>query len=87
MSDSHSERWIRIAAWFLAISYGIAAPLTAVAEFRGQALSQRFGLPSELIHFTCAMQLASSLAVLVRPLARALLTLVGSWHRAAVLLR
>ena len=42
---SGRERWLRIAAWFLAISYGIGAPLTAVIEYRSQTFSQRFDLP------------------------------------------
>lgn len=39
------QRWVRGVSWFLAISYGIGAPVTAVAESRGEALSQKFGRP------------------------------------------
>jgi hypothetical protein len=70
VSDPGQERWLRVAGWFLAISYGIGAPVTAIAELRGPALSEKFGLPSELIYLTCAIQLASSPALLIRPLAR-----------------
>ncbi len=66
---SGRERWLRIGAWFLAISYGIGAPLTAVIEYRSQTFSQRFDLPPELIYLTCAVQLVCSIGVLVRPLA------------------
>jgi hypothetical protein len=69
VSDSTQRHWLRIAGWFLAISYGIAAPVTAIAELRSAALSERFGLPPELIYLTCAVQLASGPAVLVRALA------------------
>jgi putative Ca2+/H+ antiporter (TMEM165/GDT1 family) len=69
VSDSTQRRSLRIAGWFLAISYGIGAPVTAIAELRSAALSERFGLPPELIYLTCAVQLASASAVLVRALA------------------
>lgn len=63
------DRWIRMAAWFLAVSYALGAPVAAVAEFRSEALSTRFDLPSVLIYLTCAVQLVSAIGVLVRPLA------------------
>ena len=66
---SGRERWLRIGAWFLAISYGIGAPLTAVIEYRSQTFSQRFDLPPELIYLTCAVQLVCSIGVLIRPFA------------------
>ncbi len=69
MSDSTQRRLLRIAAWFLAISYGVGAPLAAVAEFRSAALSERFGLPPELIYLSCAVQLACAAAVLLHALA------------------
>jgi hypothetical protein len=69
MSDTSQRRLLRISAWFLAISYGVGAPLVGVAEFRGAVLSARFGLPPELIYVTCAIQLASAPAVLVPALA------------------
>ncbi len=66
---STEPRHVRGAAWFLALSYGIGAPITAVAEFNGQVLSQRFDLPTELIYLTCLVQLVGAPAVLVRSLA------------------
>jgi hypothetical protein len=61
-------RSLQIASWFLAISYGLGAPVTAIAELRSGALSERFGLPPELIYLTCAVQLASAPSVLLRVL-------------------
>ena len=55
---------MRVAAWFLAVSYGIAAPLTAFLEYRGQTLSQRFDLPPELIYIVCAVQALCAVGVL-----------------------
>jgi len=66
MSGSSQGRPLRIVSWFLAISYGIGAPVTAIAEVRTGALSERLGLPPELIYFTCAVQLVSAPAVLTR---------------------
>ena len=63
------ERWVRIAAGFLSVSYAVGAPLTAVLEYRGQTLSERFDLPPALIYLTCAVQMLCSVGVLVRPLA------------------
>ena len=36
------ERWARIAAWSLAVCYGLGAPLAAAAELQRDVLSQRF---------------------------------------------
>lgn len=69
LSDTTQGRSLRIVGGFLAISYGIGAPVTAIAELRSAALSERFGLPPELIYLTCAVQLACAPAVLVRALA------------------
>ena len=63
------ERGVRVAAWFLALSYGLGGPVTAWIEFRGQTLSERFDLPPALIYLTCVVQLACSIGVLVRPFA------------------
>jgi hypothetical protein len=73
---SARDRWIRRAAGFLAISYGIGAPWTAILEFRHHMLSQRFDLPSELIYLSCAAQVVCAVGVLVRPFA--------SWAAAAL---
>ena len=53
-----ASRSLRIAAWLVTISYGVAAPVTAFAEFRAATLSQRFGYPPEFIYLVCAVQLA-----------------------------
>jgi len=63
------ERWVRVAAGFLALSYAIGAPLTAYIEYTGHVLSVRFGLPPALVYLTCAVQLLASIGVLVRSLA------------------
>lgn len=63
------DRSSRVVAWFLAISYGVGAPLMAIAEHGSQLFSQRFDLPPELIYLTCVVQFACAIGVLVRPLA------------------
>jgi len=73
-----TARWVRRAAWFLAVCYGIGAPVAAAFELRGQGLSQRFGLPPLLILGVSVLQLACAVAVLVprlAPWAAAALTL------------
>lgn len=66
MSGRSHARPVRIAAWFLAISYGLGAPVAAVVEFSTGALSERLGLAPELIYLACAVQLLSARAVLSR---------------------
>lgn len=63
------ERRVRVAAWFLALSYGLGAPVGAFFEFRSHTFSERFDLPAELIYLTCAVQFACSIGVLLRPFA------------------
>lgn len=73
------ELRVRIVAGFLAVSYAVGAPMAIFFELRDQALSQRFGYPSELILLTCAVQIAGAIGVLVRrlaPWAAAALTLI-----------
>ena len=72
---SAHERWVRVAAGFLAISYAVGAPLTAYIEYGSHTISQRFGYPPAFIYLICAVQLVCSIGVLVRPLA--------SWAAAA----
>ncbi len=72
-------RLLRFTGLFLAISYGLAAPLTAWAEFAGSALSERFGYPAAFIYLVCAVQVVCALGVLRRslaPLAAAVLTVI-----------
>jgi DoxX-like protein len=63
------ERSVRVTAWFLAVSYGLGGPLTAILEFRSHTLSERFDLPPSLIYLTTAVQILGAIGVLVRPLA------------------
>jgi hypothetical protein len=62
-------RLLRIVAGFLAISYGLGAPLAAMLELRNHTFSLRFGLPQGLVYLTFAVQFVCALGVLVRPLA------------------
>lgn len=63
------ERWVRVVAGFLSLSYLLGGPVTAVAEYQRHALSERFGYPPEFIYLTCVVQLLCSVGVLVRPTA------------------
>ena len=74
--SSTRERWIRVAAVFLAVSYAVGAPLTAYIEYANHTFSQRFGYPPAFIYLICAVQVVCSIGVLVRPLA--------SWAAAAL---
>ncbi|MHC5209882.1 MAG: DoxX family protein [Planctomycetota bacterium] len=64
-----SPRGVRVAAWFLALSYGLGSPATAYLEVRDHTFSERFDVPAALIHVTCAVQVLCAIGVLVRPLA------------------
>lgn len=70
-------RGVRIAAVFLAISYGIGAPLGAFFEFHQHLISARFHYPPVFIYLLCVVQFACAFGVLVRrvaPWAAAVLT-------------
>jgi len=60
---SSRGRWIRVATWFLAITYGIGGPLTAVLEFQKSLLSERFDVPPALIYVTCVVQVVCAMLV------------------------
>jgi len=64
-----SDRRTRVAVLFLAISYGVAAPVTLFVELRDRTLSVRFDLPPELIWVVCAVQVLCAAAILVPRLA------------------
>jgi DoxX-like family len=66
---SKRDHWVTVAAGFLAVSYGLGAPLAAFLEYRGHTLSQRFGYPPELIYCVSAIQCLCAGGVLVRRLA------------------
>ena len=75
--DPH-PRLSRVAAWFLAVSYGVGAPLGAYFEFSRAALSDRFDLPAWLIYLSSVLQLVCAPLIVsrrYRRLAAALLTL------------
>ena len=63
------DRWRRITAWFLAVSYGAGAPAMAIVEYRRHLFSVRFDWPPALIYVTCAVQLACAFGVLAPRLA------------------
>jgi DoxX-like family len=56
----------RIVAIFLALSYGVGAPLMGVLEIRRHLLSGRFGYPPALIYAVCAAQVLCAAGVLTR---------------------
>lgn len=62
-------RWVRGVAVFLAIAYGMGAPIAAVVEYRSGFLSERFGYPPALIYATSLLQFGCDLAI-VRPNSR-----------------
>ena len=60
------NRRVKVAVWFLAITYGIGAPLTAALEYQRQLFSQRFDYPPWLIFLVCAVQVVCVGALFVR---------------------
>lgn len=57
------ERWTRRIGWFLAMTYGVGAPITVIVEANSQALSERFELSPTLIYLTSALQLLCAFAI------------------------
>ena len=51
-----NQRSVMIARWFLAITYGITAPLTAALEFHRHLFSQRFDIPPSMLYVASATQ-------------------------------
>jgi hypothetical protein len=70
------DRLVGFVAGFLAVSYGVGAPLAAVLEFQHQVFSARFGVSPLLVYLTSAVQFMSAVGVLIRP--------VASWGAAAL---
>jgi uncharacterized membrane protein YphA (DoxX/SURF4 family) len=62
-------RWVKLAAAFLAVSYGVGAPVAAFLEFSRHLLSARFHYPPVLIYVVCAVQAVCAVFVLIRRLA------------------
>jgi hypothetical protein len=67
---------VSVAAAFLALSYGIGAPVCGILEYRSQLFSHRFDLRPELVYLVFVVQFASAIAVLAPRLA--------SWAAAAL---
>lgn len=64
---------------FLAASYGIGAPWTALLEVRGAIFSERFDVPPPLIELTCVVQVVAAVGLFSRrfaPWAAAALTVI-----------
>ncbi len=55
--------------WFLAISYGLAAPITAYFEATQGLISARFDYPPGLVYLVCASQVVAVGGLFVRSLA------------------
>jgi uncharacterized membrane protein YphA (DoxX/SURF4 family) len=64
-AKGRGSRLIRLTGWFLALCYGVGAPLGAILELRGQVFSQRFELPPALILVVCGVQLACAAVILL----------------------
>lgn len=60
---------VRATAWFLAIGYGIAAPVVAVLEYRAALFSSRFDVPASLVYVTAMVQFGCAIAIPVPRLA------------------
>jgi len=52
-----SQRPLAIVRWFLAISYGVTAPVCAILEFRQALFSLRFDIPPWLLYLAAVAQL------------------------------
>ena len=67
---THKNRWHRIVAISLAISYGLGSPIGAILEYLKDFFSKRFDLPSELIYATFIIQFICAFGVLSKRYAR-----------------
>ena len=59
---------MRLAFWFLVLSYAIGSPLFAVAEAWTGVLSERFSYPSGFLYLVSGLQLLCALALFRRSL-------------------
>jgi lipoprotein signal peptidase len=64
--SAYPKRWVRVTSWFLAITYGVGAPLTIFYEYRDQTFSERFNLPSLVIYATGTIQIICAFGILRR---------------------
>jgi hypothetical protein len=69
--SADGSKWVWRTAVFLAVAYGVGAPVSAVLELRSALFSQRFLVPPALLYATCVIQLACAAVVLSRRYARA----------------
>ena len=69
MTSRPECKGVRFAAWFLALSYGLGAPLTAYIEYSSGTFSERFGYPSALIYLVCAAQVVATIGLFSRAFA------------------
>ena len=51
---------VLVIGWFLAVAYGLSAPVVAWLEWDRQLLSERFDLPPWVLYATCAVQFAAA---------------------------
>ena len=51
-----SRRSVTIARWFLAITYAVAAPVSAALELHRHLFSQRFDIPPSMLYLAAATQ-------------------------------
>jgi hypothetical protein len=65
-ASAKSRPSLRPVGWFLAVSYGIGAPLIAILQYSNSVLSARFDLPPWLIYLTAAIQLSCVPLILSR---------------------
>lgn len=63
------SRLTRAVGWFLALTYGAGASLTAVLEVRDHIFSQRFGYPSAFMLAVFGLQIVCAAAILIPRLA------------------
>lgn len=63
---NHSNRRHRVVAYFLAVSYGVGSPITAIWEYREDFFSQRFDLPPEVLYTAFIIQFICAFGVLSR---------------------
>ena len=59
-SAREAPRSTRAMAWFLAVAYGIGAPVSAFLELDGAVLSTRFGIPPALLYLACLVQVVGA---------------------------
>jgi cytochrome bd-type quinol oxidase subunit 2 len=64
-AKGRASRLTRFTGWFLALCYGVGAPIGAILELGGHVFSQRFDFPPALILVVCGVQLACAAVILL----------------------